>query len=506
MDNNSKIKKVLLRAKKDPVFFAEHFLVNQENMPYKLEPQQKLFLRDLNPYKLLFCSRRSGKTLTMICDILHKAFFRKNQNIVLLAPTSEQAKTFSNVLNDILLRSPYLNSSFIINNKLDKQLTNGTRIKFKTAGASSGKAEDSSTVGESVSTMYIDEAQSISGESFSTILPAITGQLSQSEIIFAGTPRARSGTFFETIMNAFQISESYVNNGKPRKCPNNGKYSLHRFQITDLDENGNVAYSRAPYRLTIDELETVKSTIGAEMFRREYCLEFLDSISMPYYSEIREMAGICKEPKNFFSDRIAVGGVDFGKRRNNSVLTIAVRSPNHDWEAKYFKVWPLGTKYKVITHYLLNIPRYFPNFMTLAIDRTGVGESIAEGIEDEAPYNVLDVIFSQPKKVDLVENSINLMESRYLTYYPHEQLEKEMDEYVRETTENDRIIYKKGESDDFIDSFNLCNLAISDYNQNGAKRTSPLRSYSLGTNVFGDKNYRKKSRDRWSNYLNQKRI
>ena len=197
---------------------------------------------------------------------------------------------------------------------------------------------------------------------------------------------------------------------------------------------------------TIDELETVKSTIGAEMFRREYCLEFLDSISMPYYSEIREMAGICKEPKNFFSDRIAVGGVDFGKRRNNSVLTI------------------------------------------------------------EAPYNVLDVIFSQPKKVDLVENSINLMESRYLTYYPHKQLEKEMDDYVRETTENDRIIYKKGESDDFIDSFNLCNLAISDYNQNGAKRTSPLRSYSLGTNVFGDKNYRKKSRDRWSNYLNQKRI
>lgn len=502
----NKTQKVLLAAKKDPVYFGEHFLNNTKLENYKLEPQQKLFLRDKSPYKILFCSRRSGKTLSMIIDILHNAFFRRNQSIVLLAPTGDQAKTFANVMNDMILRSPLLQSSFIVDNKMDKQLSNGTRIQFKTVGAQSGKKQDSATVGQSVNKLYIDECQSVDSESMATIIPIVTGQIGQAEIVLAGTPRARAGFFFENIQNAKTIRECYINDGKPKVCPANGKYSLHRFQITDLDEDGNVAYSRAEYRLTIDELETVKSTIGAEMFRREYCLEFLDSISMPYYSEIREMAGICKEPKNFFSDQIAVGGVDFGKRRNNSVLTIAVRSPNYDWEAKYFKVWPLGTKYKVITHYLLNIPRYFPNFMTLAIDRTGVGESIAEGIEDQAPYDVLDVIFSQPKKVDLVENSINLMESRYLTYYPHKQLEKEMDEYVRETTENDRIIYKKGESDDFIDSFNLCNLAISDYNQNGAKRTSPFRSYSLGTNVFGDKNYRKKSRDRWSNYLNQKRI
>ena len=147
----------------------------------------------------------------------------------------------------------------------------------------------------------------------------------------------------------------------------------------------------------------------------------------------------------------------------------------------------------------------FPRFQTLAIDRTGVGESIAEGLEEDAIYNILGVIFSQPKKVDLVENSINLMESRMLTYYPHQKLEKEMDEYVRETTENDRVIYQKGESDDFIDSFNLCNLAISDYTKNGGVRTTPFRSYPLGTNVLGSKDYREKNRNRWSNYINKRR-
>lgn len=504
--NNDKVKKVLAKAKTDPVFFAENFLINQKMETYKLEPQQKLFLRDKSPYKILFCSRRSGKTLSMIVDILHNAFFKRNQSIILLAPTGDQAKAFSNVMNDMILRSPMLQTSFITDNKMDKQLTNGTRIQFKTVGAQSGKKQDSATVGQSVNILYIDECQSVDAESMATIIPIVTGQIGQAEIVLAGTPRSRAGFFFENIMNAKSIRESYVNDGQAKPCPTNGKYSLHRFQITDLDENGNVAYSRAPYRLTIDELETVKSTIGAEMFRREYCLEFLDSISMPYYKDLRTMAGICKEPTNFYSTQIAVGGIDFGKRRNNSVLTIATQTPTHDWEAKYFKVWPLGTRYKDITHYLLNIlPQSFPNFQTLAIDRTGVGESIAEGIEIDASYKVLDVIFSQPKKVDLVENSINLMESRMTTYYPHEILEKEMDEYVREVTKNNRIIYEKGESDDFIDSFNLCNLSISDYIQNGGTKTTPFRSYSLGTNIYGNKDYRSKNRTRWNNYSEKRR-
>ena len=58
---NNKVAKILIRAKNDPVFFAEHFFKNVKMENYKLEDHQKLFLRDKNPYKILFCSRRSGK-------------------------------------------------------------------------------------------------------------------------------------------------------------------------------------------------------------------------------------------------------------------------------------------------------------------------------------------------------------------------------------------------------------------------------------------------------------
>ena len=494
--SNDKVRKVLAKSKKDPVFFGEHFLKNVEMKNYKLEDQQKLFLRDQSPYKILFCSRRSGKTLTMIIDLLHKAFFRPNQQIALIAPTLEQSKTFANVFNDMVLRSSALQSSFITQNKLDKQLQNGSRIAFKTAGAASGKKEDSNLVGSGLNTLYIDEAQSMDADAMATILPVVTGQIGQAEIVLAGTPRSRSGFFFENILNAKQMSECYVNNGKPKKCPTNGKYSLHRFKITDLDDNDNVIYSRAEYRLSIEELETIKSTIGVEKFRREFCLEFLDSISMPFYSDLIDMASTCKKPTSFTNlIQPAVFGVDFGKRRNNSVLTVAVQTPQGPWEAKYFKYWSLGTKYTEILHFLNNIlPRQFPKLKYGCIDATGVGQALAEQVNHNSFYEVEDIIFSQPQKVNLVENTVHNMENQYVRMYPHKKLVKEMSEYTREVTENDRTVFKKGESDDFVDSFMLCNLAINLYLSNGPKRTKAFKSYTLGTNVLTDKSYTEKRR------------
>ena len=499
MDKN-KIQKVLYKAKQDPVFFAENFLTNQQMQKYKLEDQQKLFLRDQSPYKILFCSRRSGKTLTMIIDMLHKAFFRPNQQIALIAPTLDQSKTFANVFNDMILRTPMLQSSFITSNKLDKQLSNGSRIAFKTAGAASGKKEDSNLVGSGLNTLYLDEAQSVDADAMATIMPVVTGQIGQAEIVMAGTPRARTGFFFDNIQNAKCISECYINNGKPRNCPSNGKYSLHRFKISDLDENGNVAYSRAEYRLTIEELETIKSTIGSEKFRREFCLEFLDSISMPFYSDLIALAFTARPPSTFSSLQPACAGIDFGKKRNISSLTIATQTPQMTWEAKYYKRWQLGTKYTEILHFVNNIvPKSFPNLKVLAIDQTGVGNVLTEGVNHNSFYDVLDIIFSQPSKVSMVEGLVSSMENQFLTFMPDRLLEKEMAEYSRETTENDRVIYTKGESDDCLDSAMLCNVAINHYIQNGQHRTKPFKSFSLGQNVIGNKSYQqKRRRDRYT--------
>ena len=503
MEYDPKLKHVLLKAKQSPVFFAENFLVNPQLQPYKLEPQQKRFLEDKSPFRILFCSRRSGKTLTLIIDLLHKAFFHKSYNLGLVAPTMAQVKAFANVMSDMIARSPMIQSSFIVNNKLDKQLNNLSRITFNTSGAKSGKSEDSGMVGTGYNVLYLDEIQSMDKASLGTLLPVVTGQVGNAQLCFAGTPRSRIGFFPELLKNAKQITEVYENQGQPRPCPKgkNGKYSLHRFQITDLDENGNVAYSRAEYRLSISELETIKDTIGSEMFKREYCLDFIDSISMPFYTDLIESVktAIPATSTNFGSLAPACAGIDFGKRRNLSALTVATQDRQGIWEAKYYKRWELGTTYTSILHYLNNIlPQQFPQLKTLAIDSTGVGEALKEKVNHDSFYNVLGVIFSQPTKVGMVESCVSNMEDQLLRIAPDKRLEKEMSEYRRETTENDRVVFKKGESDDCIDSLMLCNYAIMDYLQNGQKRSKPLLSFSLGANVLNNKNYQNKKRNKYT--------
>ena len=485
MDPEKKKRLILQKAKKSPTFFAEHFLIDPQMKPYTLEPQQKAFLEDTSNNRIFFCSRRSGKTLTLIIDLLHKAFFNPSRQVGLIAPTLKQATAFANVMNDMILRSPLIQSSFITNNKFDKQLSNLSRISFQTAGAKSGQAEDSGLVGSGYHVLYLDEIQSMNAEALGTILPIITGQVGNAKLCFSGTPRGRAGFFWELLQNAFQVTEYYENDGKPKPLKENGKYSLHKFQVTDLDEDDNVMYSRSEYRLTIDELETIKDTIGIEMFKREYCLEFLDSISMPFYSDLIDLASVCKKPNTFSSLLPACAGIDFGKKRNISALTIATQNKNGNWEAKYYKRWTLGTKYPEILHYLNNIlPVQFPKLRCLAIDATGVGTGLADQVNRDSFYEVLDVIFSQPRKVSLVESTVSNMENQYLTMLEDKKLRKEMNEYQRTTTENDRVVFEKGESDDCLDSFMLCNEAIMWYIQNGPRRTRPLKFMSLGENVL----------------------
>ena len=216
MEDKTKLKKVLMKAKDSPTYFAEHFLVNPQMEYYKLEPQQKAFLEDPSNNRIFFCSRRSGKTLTLIIDLLHKAFFTPNQNVGLIAPTLNQATAFANVMNDMILRSPLIQSSFMVNNKFDKQLFNLSRISFKTAGAKSGQAENSGLVGSGYHVLYLDEIQSMDAESLGTILPIITGQVGNAKLCFSGTPRGRAGFFWDLLQNAYQITEYYENDGKPK--------------------------------------------------------------------------------------------------------------------------------------------------------------------------------------------------------------------------------------------------------------------------------------------------
>lgn len=495
MADRARMRKILQRAKNDKVFFAKNFLRDPDNEPYILEAHQAAFLNDPHPFKILLCSRRSGKSLLFQMDVLHKLFFLKNQNIGALFPTIAQAREFAKTFDDLVYRSPLLNASFVVDNKLDKMLTNRNRFKIASAGTKSGKSEDSAQVGSGFTSLLLDETQSLEESSLSTVIPAILGQKgNQTSLLLAGTPRSRRDFFYSNIKNSFQITD--VSKGPdPKPLNPDGVFSLHRFQVTEVDDAGNILYTRSPTRLSIADLESVRSVIGTEKFRREFCLEFLDTSSLPFYDTLIQQQGILPKPDVFQSKQLCAGGIDFGKVRNNSVLCLAEFQPKiNKWYLKYFKVWPLGTRYQDIIHYINNIlPLRFPKLIMLGVDATGVGKAVTEGLNHRNKFEIKDIIFSQPMKVSLVENSVMNLETDYVRFYKHPILDREMASYTRLINDNGRVLFEKGESDDFVDAFNMCNNVITDITNQGLLYKTRLPVAGLGTNYLQNANIHSKS-------------
>lgn len=493
MTDKTRLRKVLQRAKNDKVFFAENFLRNPDNEPYVLEAHQKAFLRDPSQFKILLCSRRSGKSLLFQIDILHRLFFLKNQSIGALFPTLSQSREWSNTFSDLVYRSPLIGSSFMVDNKLEKMMPNRNRLKIASAGTKSGQSEDSAQVGSGFTALLLDETQSLDEESLSTIIPTILGQQgNKTTLMLAGTPRTKRDFFYKNIKNSFQITDT-SKGSSPQPLDPNGVFSLHRFQVTEVDETGKILYTRSPSRLTIEDLESVRSVIGTEKFRREFCLEFLDTTSLPFYDELVKAQGYLSKPDVFQSKQLCVGGIDFGKVRNNSVLCIAEFNPQiKKWEAKYFKSWNLGTRYQDITHYINNIlPIRFPKLLMLGVDATGVGKSITEGLNYQNRFEIKNILFSQPMKVSLVENSVMNLETDYVRFYNHPILDKEMASYTRLINDNGRVLFEKGESDDFVDAFNMCNDAITDVTNKGLLYKANIAIAGLGGSIVDmNKNFR----------------
>lgn len=458
------------RAFRDPAFFCENFLYNESGELYKLEQYQKLFLRDKHPYRILFLGRRMGKTLVSVMDILHKCIFNENYRVSITSPTKSQAETISETMTDLLTRSSVVGSLFTKDNVFKKRLVNGSRIHLATAG----KDSISSLIGSGVNMLFIDESQDIDDSLYSKIIPITRAQQGQSRVVFAGTPRGKEGFFYRNIMNPVRVFD----NCELKSGVKGGMYSLHRKPSGFLDEDDNVIDSGTP-RITIEELKEDQSTMGNLVFRQEYCLQFLDSIGEVFSPSLIEEATLDTIPPKFESKARCVAGVDFGKKRNNTVLMIGELNTDGSVDIKWIKKWELGVKYKTIIDYLkTTLPSRFPNLRKLAPDATGIGIKIIEDLEDVTAYEIEPIVFTRKNKVELVESAVARLEDRKVRFIKDKRLEKEMKEYKRDMSK-ENITYKKGESDDYVDSLILTIEA--------SRTVAPPREpfvFSLGQNIM----------------------
>lgn len=463
-------KEFILKCKKDIIYFAEHILRTEDGGYYTLEDHQREMITCEDPQVLYFLGRRCGKSFTLAVQSLHKAIFNKYQKVFVLSPTNDQAMELADMINGLIERSALLEQEVVVDNKLEKRFKNGSRIKIRTAG---GKGNVSSVIGSGVNMLILDEIQDLSEDLIYKILPTVRGQSGVSRLITAGTPRNKSGFLYESYNKASKI----WNNGswsydKDKK----GKFTVFMKQTAYMDEDDNIIASGTP-RITVEELYEDLDSMPIIEFKQEYCLDFMSSISDVYPENLQQQI-FYTPPQNipFRTKKPVVYGLDIGKMRNESVLTIAevIPAPTPDnqsykkLDVKYYKEFPLGTDYDEIEDYCAyTLPRLFPNIIRGVIDETGVGIAVVEAIEKKIKkgpksYLVEGYKFSKEKKKDIVEGGVASMERGQVKASYHPRLQKEMTGYKREVTDSNNTIYQKqAGSDDYVDSFNLCLHNIS---------------------------------------------
>jgi hypothetical protein len=216
----------------DPVEFSRSIGIEPDEW-------QADVLRHEGKRLLLNCSRQSGKSTTTATKALHTGIYRPKSLILLVSPSLRQSQELFRKVKEgyeALSTRPRL----VEDNRLSMVLDNGSRII--------SLPSDQSTVrGFSGVTMILeDEASQVKDDFYYAILPMLI--INNGAFIAMTTPYGKRGHFFN----------EWTDGGEDWK----------RIEIPA---------SKCP-RITPEDLERQKRSLGSMFFRQEFCCEFVETV------------------------------------------------------------------------------------------------------------------------------------------------------------------------------------------------------------------------------------
>lgn len=228
----------------DPVAFSRSIGIDPD-------PWQAEVLRDEGKRLLLNCCRQSGKSTTTATKALHTALYKPKSLILLVSPSLRQSQELFRKVRDAFnaMKNP---PKLLEDNKLSMTLINQSRI-ISLPG-------DQATVrGYSGVTLILeDEASQVSDEFYQAILPMLI--INNGQLICMTTPYGKRGHFFE----------EWVNGGD----------EWRRIQITAAE---------CP-RMTEQQLEQQRRSMGDMFFRQEFLCEFVDTAEQTFGYDLIQRA------------------------------------------------------------------------------------------------------------------------------------------------------------------------------------------------------------------------
>lgn len=169
-------------------------------------PLQRQFIEDTNKLKALFCTRRSGKSLTAGMYLIKTAIERKATSSVYIGLTRDQAKRI--VWTDVFkaLLTKYKIDCKYNETELTITFPNGSIIYI--LGVDDSEAEKDKLLGKKYALAVIDEAASYTIDLHNLIYKILKPAMAdlQGSIVLCGTPDNRKDGIFYDLTNDIPVS------------------------------------------------------------------------------------------------------------------------------------------------------------------------------------------------------------------------------------------------------------------------------------------------------------
>lgn len=361
---------------------------------YKPHAAQRQMHESTARFRIATCGRRFGKTYMAVNEVMRHAYVYPFSSIIWVAPTYRQSR----LAYTIMINNFHKAALSYTKNPMEIHWSNGSITKFLST-------ESGDTLrGDSAHLIVVDEAAMIEDEVWDNILRPMLSDTNGKAIIIS-TPRGLNNWFHRLYQRgkdpAYQDYESF-------KFPSS---SNPHIMPTEIDE--------------------VRHTLPADVFKQEYLAEFLEDGGIVFKNVELCVAG---ELEEYQQGHQYVCAWDIAKHSDFSCIVVMDVDQQHvvyfdrfnrvDYALQIERVNKITTQYHA----------------ALIIDSTGVGDPILEQLKIKG-LDVEGFQFTNNSKQQLIEHLAVLVEKREITFPRLDVLIHEMQSFQYELTRAGNIRY-----------------------------------------------------------------
>ena len=416
----------------NPIFFQKHFLTLKRKQFTMSAKQVDLVNYCMNEQFVIgVFNRQGGKSTSLAVVDVHDLCFAEGDETYIFAPIKDQSDIIFGKVKDFLMGNELL-WNYVDQKGGNRQgylrFVNGNDITVMSA------SDQSHVRGHSPTKIQIDESQDISDfKYYEDILPS--GSTTDAKIQESGTPMGRNhfydtwrGDGFKKVMQI--VTES--------------------------------PYTSKSY------VEMMRQKMPKASFDQEFfCVWNLD-IGSAFDKKMLDNIFTLKEFEDKMEDKLYFAGVDVGKSPARTVLSVLRQTSKEKYKQAYMRTFEYDDYTDIIRELADELA--FWNPVKTCIDRTGVGDPVADLMMSALPGDIVPIFYKTGLKQNMVDRFTLIAERPGgLALINEEEHKKQFMNWKKKILSSGRVTYKKPpkELDDTLNADLLATWAVDEEYEDG---------------------------------------